>query len=548
MLTLRNVRIWDTGERIDLRVPSAGSTVGTGVTSGDIDATGLTLAPGFADPHVHFRDPGQLEKETMVSGCRAAAAGGYTHVLVMPNTIPAMDGRPLDGSEPGASAVLESGSTNVIEYLRDYERLHSLTLPVHYDLSVCASSGREGLVASDPHDWARYVVNVSDWERSATASSAGFSTGSVVAAPTADNAASSSASNEGIAGSNSNTREKSGRSILNTPISYTVTCNDTNSYGAARSGNTDDSHPIVAITDDGSAVSGAILDAVLANAKATGLPLIEHCEHHDSGIVNDGAISRKLGVPGIPAETELVIVERDIEAARRTGVHIHFQHVSTAAAFDAIREAKAERLPITCETAPHYLALCDEDILRFGTLAKMNPPLRSSADRAATIAAIADGTVDMLATDHAPHTVEEKNTGLESAPNGITGLETAYGVCHTVLVDGGHISEQRLITLMSVNPMRLLNGTATDITTLLDKCVDERDSAGTRRTLDLTTLHNANEANLVVLDTSTPWTVDPERLASKARNTPFGGWKVTGHALATILDGRLVFSALEEQQ
>ena len=155
---------------------------------------------------------------------------------------------------------------------------------------------------------------------------------------------------------------------------------------------------------------------------------------------------------------------RDIEKARETGVHIHFQHVSTAISFDAIRKAKAEGLPITCETAPHYIALNDEALLKYGTLAKMNPPLRSEADRQATIAAVADGTVDLLATDHAPHTMEEKELGFLDAPNGIIGLECAYGVCHKVLVDGGFISDERLIELMSTGPAELMGHDKTDIT------------------------------------------------------------------------------------
>ena len=138
-------------------------------------------------------------------------------------------------------------------------------------------------------------------------------------------------------------------------------------------------HPITAISDDGSAVTPEILDQVLENVKASDLYLIEHCEHHDTGAVNEGPVSRELGVPGIPEDTELKIVARDIEAARRTGVHVHFQHVSTAISFEAIRRAKAEGLPITCETAPHYLALSDEALLKYGTLAKMNPPLRSGS-------------------------------------------------------------------------------------------------------------------------------------------------------------------------
>ena len=478
MTTLRNIRVWDTDEVIDLVVPDSSGILREGDAAEDVvDATGLTLAPGFADPHVHFRDPGQTYKESMISGCRAAASGGYTNVLIMPNTLPAMDGEPID--DPGATGareVLDAGCGNVIDYLQHYASIHDATLPVDYDLCVCASKGRAGRMASDPERWRRYMPDNDDAVKDA----------------------------EQLA------------------------------------------HPITAISDDGAAVPEPILSQVLANAKAAGTYLIEHCEHHDTGAVNEGPVSRELGVPGIPEDTELRIVERDIEASRRTGVHIHFQHVSTAISFDAIRKAKAEGLPITCETAPHYLALNDEALLKYGTLAKMNPPLRSEADRRATIEAIADGTVDMLATDHAPHTMEEKRRGFLDAPNGIIGLECAYGVCHKVLVGGGFISDRRLIELMSVAPMRLMGHEATDIAGLVEQWAEPAPTGtdGVNRQLDLGRVEDVGTVNLAVLATDKVWTVEPERFHSAARNTPFGGWRVTGRPMATILHGRLAFSRL----
>ncbi|MCH4208515.1 dihydroorotase [Bifidobacterium sp.] len=522
MLTLRNIHVWDTGERIDLRVEAdeARAFVDSGcITSGEADGSNLTLAPGFADPHVHFRDPGQTAKETMISGCRAAASGGYTDLLIMPNTEPAIDGLPVDAGQQGAAEVLDAGYGTVIDYLQHYGQAHGMALPSHYDLSVCASKGRAGVEASDPADWGRYIAGHGD---------------------------------------------------------------------AAKDAEQLD-HPIAAISDDGSAVTNAVLDAALENAKRTGLWILEHCEHHDSGIINEGAVSRRLGVPGIPSDTELSIVARDIDKARETGVHIHFQHVSTAGSFDAISKAKAEGLPITCETAPHYLALCDEDLLKYGALAKMNPPLRSAADRQATIEAVVDGTVDMIATDHAPHTIEEKRAGLESAPNGIIGLESAYAVCHTVLVDSGYIDDQRLIELMSSQPMELLGRRAVDIDGLLGKSVvnasngsalapdvelgdsavhgvnhggpmagDAHDgiqsrSSPARRILDFAGVSTASSAgrsgiDLVLIDTDAKWVIDPGRFHSKARNTPFVGWNVTGRPVATILDGRLVFSRIERSE
>ena len=329
-LTLHDIKVWNTGEVIDLVVPSD--------TDASVDASAMTIAPGFEDPHVHFRDPGQTYKESMISGCAAAASGGYTNVLIMPNTVPAMDGVKVEAGQPGASEVLDAEYDTVIDYLQHYEAAHGVKLPVRYDLCVCASKGRAGHEATEVADWIGYLPEHGDEHKDA--------------------------------------------------------------YQLA--------HPVTAISDDGSAVTPSILEQVFENVKESGLYLIEHCEHHDTGAVNDGPVSRKLGVPGIPEDTELKIVERDIDMSRKTGVHVHFQHVSTAISFDAIRKAKAEGLPITCETAPHYIALNDEALLKYGTLAKMNPPLRSEADRQATIAAVADGTVDLLATDHAPHTMEEK--------------------------------------------------------------------------------------------------------------------------------------------
>ncbi len=487
MIALRNIAVWDTAERIDVVVDSD--------ETADIDATGLTLACGFADPHVHFRDPGQTYKETMFSGCVAAASGGYTNVLIMPNTVPAMDGETLiDPAACGASEVLGAGYDNVIDYLQHYEVVHGVTLPVNYDLCVCASKGRAGREASDVSTWRRYLRDAWSGEQLGEQSDTQL---------------------------NEQSRERDEYQLV---------------------------HPVTAISDDGSAVPDAILDQVLANAKQTGLCFIEHCEHHDTGAVNEGPVSRKLGVPGIPQDTELKIVARDIAKARETGVHVHFQHVSTAISFDAIRKAKAEGLPITCETAPHYLALNDEALLDYGTLAKMNPPLRSEADRLATIEAIADGTVDMLATDHAPHTLEEKSKGFLDAPNGIIGLECAYGVCHKVLVDGGFISEQRLIELMSIEPMKLMGRKPTDITALLDGQGSVPDGQDARRVLDLHKTANPESVGLVVLNTDEQWTVDPERFHSKARNTPFGGWQVSGRALATIIGTKMVFSRLNEYE
>ena len=249
-ITLRNIKVWNTGEIIDLVVPGTAAAYfadTTAVADGaDIDATGLTLAPGFEDPHVHFRDPGQTYKESMVSGCRASASGGYTNVLIMPNTLPALDGQTVtDASAPGAKEVLDAGFDNVIDFLQQYDAAHNVKLPVRYDLCVCASKDRAGHEASDVADWLKYVPGFEDDAK--------------------------------------------------TPAML--------------------AHPVTAVSDDGSAVTPEILDQVLENVKTSDLYLIEHCEHHDTGAVNEGPVSRELGVPGIPEDTELKIVARDIQGA-----------------------------------------------------------------------------------------------------------------------------------------------------------------------------------------------------------------------------------------
>lgn len=459
-IRFQGLRLWRTGHQVDLvldcdpsreLIDETGALKESGAPSTcTIDLTGMVLAPAFQDPHVHFRDPGQVEKEDMVTGCAAAAAGGYGQALILPNTEPAMDG----------CARMDDGRT-VIEYLQDFEGDLGRPLPVHYALCVAASKDRAGQVPSNPDDWRIYLP--------------------------------------------------SGRASRTNP-------------GAA-------AHPVLAISDDGSAVTDRTLEAVAKAARDTGLPILDHCEHHDSGFINEGPVSRQLGLPGVPASTELAIVQRDIDLARRTGTRVHLQHVSTAGAFQAIRQAKEEGLPVTCETAPHYLALCDEDVLRLGTMAKMNPPLRSRRDQEATLRAVADGTVDMIATDHAPHTADDKAGGLDKAPNGIIGLETAYAVCNQALVESGLISHRRLIELMSLAPADLLG---TRVTRIED--MPREDS-----TIDLT---GTDDAGLVILDPTGEWTVDADRFHSKARNTPFQDWKVRGQVRATIKDSDLVFSRI----
>ncbi|MFD0705010.1 amidohydrolase family protein [Alloscardovia venturai] len=467
---LQGIRIWNTGEQITVRLPDGldDSAVNSSHTSAEqldyiriIDASSWIIAPGLADPHVHFRDPGQTDKETMATGCAAAAAGGYTNVLIMPNTIPAMDGQ----------------STNGANALEDLE--HRTGLPVRYSLCVSASKDRSGIEASDINDWKHTLAD----------------------------------------------------------------------------GSSHFEHPVIAISDDGSAVSDVTLDTVIQNALEADIPFIDHCEHHDTGVMNEGDISRKLGLPGIPAETELRIVERDIKKARTTGVHLHLQHVSTAAAFDAIRAAKAEGVPVTCETAPHYMALNDSAVAKYGTYAKMNPPLRSENDRLATLEAICDGTVDMIATDHAPHTTEEKGNGaldaMLTAPNGIIGLETAYPVVRQTLVETGYIDDERLIELMSVEPNKLMGAEVFDISAYAASHHGEIDfSSPEIKKLATSHLSVTSDSrphpDVVILAPHEQWTIDASNFVSKARNTPFNGWNVTGRVVATICNATTTFQRFND--
>lgn len=306
-------------------------------------------------------------------------------------------------------------------------------------------------------------------------------------------------------------------------------------------------HPVVAISDDGSAVTDQTLEAVAANARSFDLPILDHCEHHEQGQVNLGAVSHRLGLEGIPASTETDIINRDIALAERTGTRVHLQHVSTADGFEAVRRAKARGLPVTCETAPHYLALCDEALLRCGSMAKMNPPLRSRTDQQAALEAVADGTVDMIATDHAPHTAAEKALGLKDAPNGIVGLETAYAVCNQVLVKSGLIGHDRLIELMSLAPAELMGMhrlLPEDLPSHTADKVEKADTGHLQLEFDQHSDSGQQPVDLVILDPAAKWKVDPSRFHSKARNTPFAGAELAGRVLATIKQGRLVFSRL----
>ncbi len=277
----------------------------------------------------------------------------------------------------------------------------------------------------------------------------------------------------------------------------------------------------VGLSDDGMPVmNAAVLREAMFKAKDTGLMIVSHCE--DAFLVrdyagNDGAAARTLGIPGRPAVAEDILVARDILLALETGARVHIAHVSTAGAVDIIRRAKSAGVRVTAETCPHYFTLTEDEVLRLGAMARVNPPLRTQKDVDAVIAGLLDGTIDAIATDHAPHSAEEKARPLEKAPSGISGLETALGVTLTALYHTGRLPLSEIIYLMSTRPAGLLG--------IPKGCID----AG-------------NDADLVIFDPDEEWTVETGRFRSKGRNTPFGGVTLKGKVKYTIRAGKIVYS------
>ncbi|MGH9431506.1 MAG: dihydroorotase [Terriglobia bacterium] len=276
----------------------------------------------------------------------------------------------------------------------------------------------------------------------------------------------------------------------------------------------------VAFSDDGRPVktAGLMLQA-MENSRSLGLPIIDHCEDPSlsaGGAVNEGPVASSLGLKGIPNIAEDVCVGRDLILAQATGAHLHVAHLSTAGALELVRAAKRRGTRVTCEVAPHHFTLADDAVTRFGAHAKMNPPLRSAADVEALCVGLADGTVDVIATDHAPHAPELKGRPLPDAPFGVTGLETALPVAITQLVETGRISLSRLIILLSSQPARIINQ-------------------------PLGRIHPGAVADLTIFDPARPWTYHAAQGRSRSRNTPFDGWTFTGLVTATIVDGRVVY-------
>lgn len=378
-----------------------------------LDAAGCVVCPGFVDIHVHFREPGHESKETIASGSRAAARGGYTSVVPMPNTAPPID------------------NAGMVEFVIRRARE---TACVKIWPSACA------------------------------------------------------------------TKERAGQEMTE--------MGELKDVG------------VVAVTDDGSDIASSwVLRRVLEYADMCGLTYLAHCEDAslmDGGCMNEGYNSTRLGLPGMPREMEEIRIDRNIRLAALTGAKIHIQHVTTTEGVDIIRRAKAKGVRVTCETAPHYWMLTDEAVTRFSTDAKMNPPLREAGDVAAIRAAIADGTIDCIATDHAPHTFTDKDVEFHLAPFGIVGLETALGLVITGLVETGVISLERAIELMTIAPARILN-------------------------LPVGALAEGAPADIAIFDPKAEWIVNPAAFASLSRNTPFAGETLRGQIKATLCDGNVVY-------
>ena len=380
-----------------------------------IDASGLTICPGLIDLHVHLREPGQSAKETIATGAKAAAAGGFTSIVCMPNTSPAVD------------------QPSVVTWILEKAR-------------------------------AEACVNI-------------FPTGAIT---------------KGIAGEEL------------API------------GSMRKAG------IVALTDDGHCIQNPeVMRRALEYARMFGLTVMDHCQDYalvGKGVMHEGYWSTVLGLPGWPAIGEEIIVSRNSQLAELTGTPIHCQHLSSGGSVRILRDARARGIPLSGEICPHHIALTDESIRAFDTNFKMNPPLRTERDIDLLIAGVADGTITVLASDHAPHCNYEKEVEFDQAPFGILGLETELGLFLDILVHKKHaISLQRLVEMFTIEPARLLG-------------------------LDRGTLSVGAAADITLIDPDLEWTVDKEQSFSRSRNTPFHGWELRGRAVRTIVGGKTVWA------
>jgi dihydroorotase len=378
-----------------------------------IEAQGKIVAPGLIDMHVHLREPGFEEDETIETGTAAALAGGFTSIACIPNTDPPID---TQGS---------------VEFIRDRaDRADHCNVLV----IACVSKNREGKELAE--------------------------IGQLVEA------------------------------------------------GA------------IAFSDDGSPVADAeLMRRALEYCLMFDKPILNHAEIREltqQGVMHEGLSSLVLGLPGIPAAAEDVMTSRDIALAEATGGRLHIMHVSTVNSIEALRRAKSRDVRVTAEATPHHFSLTDECLRTFDANFKMNPPLRGREHVEAVIAGLIDGTIDAIASDHAPHAKEKKMRELDQAPFGIVGLETTLGLVVTKLIEPGHLDWPTAIRKMSLNPARILG-------------------------IDKGTLQIGADADVTVIDPKVRWTVDPATFHSKSTNTPFAGWELTGRADTVIVGGRVKF-------
>lgn len=379
-----------------------------------VDCKGKVVAPGLVDIHVHLREPGREDAETVASGARAAAAGGFTSVCAMPNTDPVTDNQAAigfivkQGAEAGAARVYPIGATTLGQ---KGEQLSEFGEMVH-----------AGAVAVS-----------------------------------------------------------------------------------------DDGHPVV---------STQIMRSALEYARSFGIPVAEHCEDpylFKHGVMHEGTVSARMGLKGIPSACEEIMVARNLLLAELTGGHVHLCHMSSRESVALIRRAKDRNVNVTAEGAPHHFALTHEATEGYDTNAKMNPPLREEADVEAVRDGLKDGTLDVIATDHAPHHYESKEREFDDAPFGVIGLETALGMGLTQLVGEGYLTLPELINRMSTEPARIFH-------------------------LPAGTLRRGVAADVMVFDPEVRWVVDPAAFLSKSRNTPFGGWELAGKVERTLVGGVTVFT------
>ena len=376
-----------------------------------IELDGKYCSPGFFDMHVHLREPGREDEETVQSGCNAAAAGGFTGVACMPNTSPAAD------------------SAEIIRYIKEKAKNHLVEVfPV-----AAATLDRKGEALSPMYEL--------------------FEAGAV------------------------------------------------------------------AFSDDGVAIKTAsVLRNALEYSINFGTPIIEHCEDESlaDGVMNESVVSTMLGLPAIPNVAEDLIVMRDIMLAEFTGGRVHIAHISSKNAVDLVRQAKKKGIKVTAEVAPHHFCLTDDSLKSFDTNYKMNPPLRTSEDVEAMIAGLVDGTIDCIASDHAPHSIEEKEMEFIYAPNGILGLETQVGIVFSELLHKKKLTLEQIIEKMAINPRKILN-------------------------IPIPKIEAGESANLTIFDPDLVWTVELNKFKSKSKNSPFDKKLLTGKAIGVINQSKIYY-------